>query len=329
MLGRMRALPEALSKIAADQDGLFTRRQAKDAGLATTTLDSALGHGLARVLPTVYAAFTGELSLSQRLRAAVLYGRVGGEDTVGILGGMAACHVHGLRAASDFDVVQLLMPRPRELAHSGFVVVRRANTPGKTWRVSGLPVCSPARAIVDASRRFTTLDEARALVAEGVQRRKTTVQEIADELESGGSSGSLLPRRVLAEVDDGVRSVAEAHLHELLERRGFPSAIWNGDLFDIDGVWLARPDAIWPEAGLIVEVESREWHLSPDDWAATMRRTNVLNRLGYTVQQFPPSQISADPDAVLDDLRAAYVAGKVRVNGLPSPDVVIRPTDKS
>ena len=30
--------------------------------------------------------------------------------------------------------------------------------------------------------------------------------------------------------------------------------------------FLARPDAWWLKAGVVVEVDSREWHLSPEDW---------------------------------------------------------------
>jgi very-short-patch-repair endonuclease len=168
------------------------------------------------------------------------------------------------------------------------------------------------------------LDPVRELVAQCVQTSKATTEAIAAELRTGGSAGSLLTRRALAEVADGVRSVAEAKLYRLLVRRRFPAATWNPDLFDGSGSWLAAPDAIWPEAGLIVEVESREWHLSPESWAATMRRTNRLSRLGYAVQQLPPSRIVAEPEAVVAELRAAYAAGIVRTHAQGRPNVTIR-----
>lgn len=322
----MRSLPKALVNKATSQDGLFTRLQALDAGMKASTLEDQVGHRIVRVLPTVYAAFTGALLPQQRFRAAVLYGRLGGDSTVAILGGLAACHVHGLRAAGAMtvDAVQLLLPRPRELAHSDFVVVRRAAGLGKVWQLSGLPLCSPARAIIDAARPMQNLDDVRALVAEGVQRGKTTVEQIAEELRSGGSAGSRLPRRVLAEVGDGVRSVAEAQLRSLLEARGFAAASWNPDLYDAHDEWLARPDAYWPEANLIAEVESREWHLSPADWAATMRRTNRLNVLGFSVQQFPPGRVLADPDSIVAEISAAYAAGLARMSGGMRSDITLR-----
>ena len=118
-----------------------------------------------------------------------------------------------------------------------------------------------------------------------------------------------MARRVLAEVSDGVHSVAEAQLRRLPTDVGFPPPRWNVDLTDATGAWVARPDAYWEEAALVVEVQSREWHFTPAEWAATMERTNRLSRLGYDVQQFPPSRITGDPAGVVRELRAAYDAG--------------------
>jgi very-short-patch-repair endonuclease len=308
----MRELPEALVTIAANQDNLFTRKQAIDAGLAASTLDGRAGSTLARVLPTVYATFTGELTTAQRLRAAVLYGRLGGDDNVAILGGLAACHIHELRDAREVEIVELHLPHKRRLSDAGFVVVRRSKRFGPVWHLAGLPLCSPARGAVDAARRRTRLDDVRSLLAEAVQRGKCTASELATELALGGSAGSKLARQVLAEVSDGIHSVAEAKLRILIRASSLPEPIWNADLFDKSGNWIARPDAIWPDAGLIVEVESREWHLTPDTWAATMKRTNRLTRVGYAVQQFPPSRIDREPDQVIAELAEAHAAAARR-----------------
>ena len=294
------------------QDGLFTRSQARAAGLTDNAIQHRSGLTIARVLPTVFAVTSGPLSNRQRLRAAVLYGRAGGQRDVAILGGLAACALHGLKAAGQPETVQLLLPAARRLADQSFVAVRRTQSFGPTWRVNGLPVCSPARAVVDAARRKLSLDDVRALAAECIQKRKATTDQVAAELHAGASAGSLLLRLVLAEVADGVHSVAEAQLRRLLRSTDLPQPRWNADLKDAGGKFVARPDAFWAEAGLIVEVQSREWHLSPQDWGATMRRTNRLSRLGYDVQQVAPSRISSEPTVVLDEIRAAYAAGLAR-----------------
>ncbi len=80
-----------------------------------------------------------------------------------------------------------------------------------------------------------SLDEVRAVMAECVQRGKATADQLAAELLAGESAGSMLPRRVLAEVSDGVHAVAEAKLRRLLIDSGFAPAVWKPDLHDGDG----------------------------------------------------------------------------------------------
>lgn len=321
----MQPLPARLSKVARGQDGLFTRRQALDAGLASSSLTDRLGVSLSRPLPTVYTTFTGELTNQQRLRAAALYGRLGGSDTIGVIGGLAACHLHKLRAASHFARVELLVPHSHRPRKVGFVDVRRTVTPFETWQLSGLPLCAPARAVVDAARRMEHIDAVRALAAEAVQRSMCTTAQLTEQLAQGGSAGSRLTRAVLAEVADGVRSVAEAWLRTLINTSTLPTPLWNADLFDESGRWLARPDAIWPEVALVAEVESKEWHLSPENWAATMERTNLLGRLGYDVQQFPPSRIKSDAAAVIAEIADAHAGGMRRSAGAGPSRITVRP----
>jgi very-short-patch-repair endonuclease len=68
---------------------------------------------------------------------------------------------------------------------------------------------------------------------------------------------------------------------------------------------IAQPDAWWPEFGVAVEVDSKEWHLSPADWEKTMRRNARLGALGIVVLQFSPRQIRDEPAEVVATIRAA------------------------
>ncbi|GAC1330132.1 MAG: hypothetical protein NVSMB13_18070 [Mycobacteriales bacterium] len=85
------------------------------------------------------------------------------------------------------------------------------------------------------------------------------------------------------------------------------------------GHWLARPDAWWPEAALVAEVDSREWHLSPADWERTMRRHNRVQAAGLSVLHVSPGRLRHEPAVVLAELRAAYAQG-LRVG--PAPGVI-------
>jgi len=66
-----------------------------------------------------------------------------------------------------------------------------------------------------------TLDAVRSLLADAVQQRRCTPAELRGEIDCGSRRGSALPRMVLTEITDGVRSVAEADARVLLaELRG-------------------------------------------------------------------------------------------------------------
>ena len=66
--------------------------------------------------------------------------------------------------------------------------------------------------------------------------------ELTGELAAGPSAGSALLREALAEVGDGVRSVAEADFRDLILRSGLPRPVFNAKLFDADGTFIAMVD---------------------------------------------------------------------------------------
>ena len=119
-------------------------------------------------------------------------------------------------------------------------------------------------------------------------------------------------RQVLAEVADGVRSVAEADFMDLINRGRLPKPMFNAELYSADGSLIAIPDAWWPEAGVAAEVDSREWHLTPADWQRTMRRHAQMSRHGIIVLHFTPREIRLDPAAVIAAIGGAIKAGSAR-----------------
>ena len=55
-------------------------------------------------------------------------------------------------------------------------------------------------------------------------------------------------------------------------------------------------------------MDSREWHLSPQDWERTMRRHADLTARGILVLHFAPSQIRKEPATVLAAVTSALAA---------------------
>jgi very-short-patch-repair endonuclease len=176
-----------------------------------------------------------------------------------------------------------------------------------------------ARAVADAARELRSFRDVRAVTAETVQRGRCRIDELADELQHAPVRQSAWLRRTLAEVADGVRSVAEADLRDLIRTHGLPSPLFNARLY-VGPEFLAVPDAWWPERGVVVEVESREWHLSPEDWDRTLRRSTRMNALGINVMHFTPQRIRTEAAAVAAEIRSALEDGRPRpaVRTLPA-----------
>lgn len=261
----MKSLPPTLMAELERQDGVCTRRQVLDAGISASGLLRRLKSQWQQPVRGIIAPFSGELTLRQLQRSALLYGDVAarGHTRTVAIGAAWACRIHEIPYvdAKPTEIV-VVVPHDCQAGNNAFVVVRRSSLDEPAWIIDGLRVSSPARAVVAACRSLCRLRDVRALVAGAVQAGKTTVPLLEAALASGESAGSLLTRRVLGEVRDGVRSAPEAELRELVQQ-DLPGARYNPTLFDGTGQELACPDAYWADAALIAEVDSREWHASP------------------------------------------------------------------
>ena len=87
--------------------------------------------------------------------------------------------------------------------------------------------------------------------------------------------------------------------------------LFNASVFD-GGILIARPDAWWPELGVAVEVDSREWHMSPEDHASTLARGRRMAVHQMVVLRFTPKQIRSQPSQVVTEIRRALDGARGR-----------------
>jgi hypothetical protein len=289
------------------QEGVISRRQAFACGLTRSALAHRTRPGgpWQRLLPGVYVTHTGDPAVVQKEMAALLYAGSGSALT-----GLAALRGLGLIAAepATFDV---LVPSERQRQSAGFVTIHRTvRMPARVVREGRRTFAVPSRALAEAARAMSDLRQVRALIAGAVQRRDCPLQALVQELDEGQTWHSARLRKVLEEVADGVRSVVEGELRDLILRAELPRPLFNPRLFTADGAFIACPDAWWPDAGVAVEVDSREWHLLPADWERTMRRHTAMISRGILVLHFSPARIRHDPAAVITAVRDALDAGR-------------------
>src|SRR5690348_16964935 len=304
-----RPVPDSLDRILFEQLGVIARHQVPATGLT----DSALRHRLRpggpwrTLLPGVFMAATGTPTPLQEEMAALLYAGTGSMVT-----GMAALRCHHIGKAMP-DVVDVLVPAARQRRDAGFVRLHRTTRmPGRIWRRGPIRYVPPPRAVADAVHAMDSLRDVRAVVADAVQRRACQVRDLAAELDEGWRPGSALFRMALADVADGIRSTAEADLKDLLVKAKIPMPLFNPALYDKDGTFIARPDAWWPELGIAIEVDSREWHLSPEDHEKTLARGRRMGKYQIVVLRFTPRQIRSKPAAVVRDIRQALAGARGR-----------------
>ena len=160
---------------------------------------------------------------------------------------------------------------------------------------------SVARAVDEAAAAMGGLD----VVVNIVQRGRCSPAELNAELAGGSGRGTRLPREVLLEVSDGVRSVAEADARAIAQRSGLPAPLWNAKLYDRCGRFIAMPDAWFDDVGMAWEIDSREFHLSPTDCERTLERRSAMMAEGIVVLHTLPKKLTHRTDAT-DELRRTY-----------------------
>jgi len=305
-----------LVKLLDQQHDIISRAQALDCDLTAR----AVGYrtrpdGPWRVvLPGVYAIGTGRLTRQQRAVAAFLYAG----KAIAITG-VTAVRWHGLRAGTE-AFVDVLVPQRHRRSDAGFVRLRRTSAlPGIDLRDGVVSYAPLERAVADAARILTDMREIRDVVATGVQAGKVSIWQLLSELDRGAQQGSARLRACLAEVSDGVRSVAEADLRSIIRQFRLPPPVYNPALF-AGGQFLASPDAWWPDYGVVAEVDSRAWHLSPADWEQTMARGDRMTAEGILVLRFPPAELRKSQAVVAKRIKATLAASRG-----PLQHIVTRP----
>jgi hypothetical protein len=258
-------------------------------------------------MPGVYAAFTGTVSLDQRAMAALLHA-----GPRGVITGSAAVRRYNLRCAGSNEIDVLVPPQVR-VHNTEFVrILRTSRMPEELNAIGQLRYALLDRAVADAARGMTRLSDVRAVVAEAVQRGRCDLASLVRELNDGPSAGSRFYRAALGEIADGIRSAAEADLKDLIGKSGIEKPLYNPKLYTTGGIFLGIPDAWWQRAGVAAEVDSREYHISPEDQERTTTRHNRMEGHGIHVLHFRPSAIKKKSPAVLADLRGAIEKGNAR-----------------
>jgi hypothetical protein len=307
--------PDGLGELLSRQSCVVSRTQLLALGMSDRAMQYRVRRGgpWQTLLPGVYLTASGVPSLSQKEMAALLYAGPGSLIT----GPMALLH-HSIRSGAAVEVIDVLVPAGRQRLSTGFVRLHRTRRmPARASSIGPVRLVLASRAVADTVQQLTDLRDVRAVVAEAVQLGRCTVSQLADELRIGPVKGSAIFRSALGEVADGIRSTAEGDLRDVIGTARLPMPLFNPSLYDGD-LFLGKPDAWWPDAGVAGEVDSRAWHLSPDDWDRTRRRHDRMAAAGIIVLHFSPRELRREPATV------AQMIARALERGLSRPSLPIR-----
>ena len=301
-IARLDGLDELLDK----QLAVVSRGQLLALGVTDNVMQYRIRRGgpWQVLLPGIYLGVSGTPSPRQKEMAALLYAGPGSLIT----GPVALLH-HSIRSEPNLDVIDVLVPIERHRSSAGFARLHRtARMPARTVSSGPVRLALVPRAVADTARQLSSLRDVRAVVADAVQLGRCTLGELAAELGNGPIKGSAMFRSVLAEVADGIRSTAEGDLRDLIKTARLPMPLFNPSLYKGD-TFLGKPDAWWPDAGVAAEVDSREWHLSPEHWDRTRRRHVLMGKAGIIPLHFSPHDIRTTPATVAQSIKDALESG--------------------
>jgi hypothetical protein len=277
-------------RLASRQFGTIARRQLLAMGNPSSRISNWLDtRRLHRVLLGVYAWGRADLSEAGLLAARLLYAGPGSALT-----GVGALWWLGLLQRRP-SVVEIAAPG-RTSSRPGLRIVHPANL--RRSEVRGLPVASLPSVLLVAAPELghSTL---RLVLARAEFERLLDLRELQAAM-AGGPRGS---RRLRAALDAHLPQLAacangrERDFVLLCERSGLPIPDPNTK------IGRYRPDMLWPDRGLIVEIDGKRAHSTAAQLAADAQRQAHLESLGYRVVRFAAGRIVREPERIAAELR--------------------------
>jgi Transcriptional regulator, AbiEi antitoxin len=306
-----------LWEIARAQHGVFSRKQALDAGLTRSAIGRRLEKGAwATPLRGVYRLAATPETWHQTLMAACL--RAGDDAVVShaTAGQLWRLEGFGVNARSAPIELTLAFGKQR---HAPGVVIHRSRKlgPADCTTRDGIPVTQLARTIVDLS---AVLDKKHLSMA------LDSGLALHDSLDSGSLRRSL--RRVGRKGRGGVRKLVELvderdprakPLDSTLERR-FKAALKAAGLsrpeehFDVveAGRHLAELDFAYPRARLGIQTDGAGVHRQHAVWERDQVQQSELAAAGWRVVHVTWAQMQTDEAAVVERIRRALAFGDAK-----------------
>lgn len=298
---------KAAIQFAVDNAGLITTSEALALGVTQRMLTSRvesgvlvrLEHGLYS-LPGTATTETADLAAACRKLGAVVSHH-------------SAARHHGL-SGIPYSPPTVTVPYRHSKSFPGVRVHQSTDIdPSHLMAFAGVHMTIPARTIVDLAAVLHP-KRLEAIVDNGLAATVFTLDELGhtfSELARRGKPGVAALRGII----DGrsgeyvaPESELERRLIEIVEQGGFPEPVRQ-----FKPKWLAptngRVDLAYPDKRLVIEGDSRRWHLLEGAFQIDRERDRKAQLAGWRVLRFSWREIVDTPDIVETDIRRALHMG--------------------
>ena len=283
-----------LSRIAASQHGVVTRRQLLGAGLSVDEVAHRVRLGvLLREHPGVYRVGHRAPSTEARYLAAVL---ACGDDA--LLTARAAAHLYGL-IKGPAPPPEVTTKTHRRLP--GVITKRTRHQPEPNTH-RGIPITAVPRTLVDLASHLPLDALARACHEAGV-RYGTTPRQVQAAM-SPHTKGAAKLRAILHGDTPITVSELERRFIKLLTAQRLPLPKTNRP------AGSRRVDCRWPELRLTVELDSYRFHNSRHTWEQDRRREREAYARGDQIRRYTYADVTEQPASMLAELRALLLPAR-------------------
>lgn len=299
----MNDIERVLAALAANQHQVFSRTQAREAGMSARAIARREANGRFVVVGPEARTFGGvTLDWCGQLHAGLLDLGDGA-----IVSAESAAALHRLDGYGEGPLVFLAPRSARRRTTVGTVVTTSSIGSRDVVTIGGLPVTSGTRTVIELLGR---VDQERLGNAydSACRKRITSPEAIDRRLTELGRQG----RKGVADLD-AIRRIG--HVESWLERRflrlvrshGLPMPAVQR-VYRRDGIHIARVDFDFAPLPLLVEVAGSRGYLSRDERRRQERRRNDLQLLGKVVYFFTYADVVHEPRYVVATIGAAIEA---------------------
>lgn len=290
-----------MADLSRRQFGVVARPQLLGAGFSDSAVRRAVERGdLVPQLPKVYRLPSVPVTLEQRHMGAVLWAGPGAA-----LCNSSAAQALGLigRRSSQIEIVTARRPIPQP----GIRLHRRLLSPGEVRHVGALPVVAPCRTLIDLAGSGTAVQAEIALDA-ALRLELVTLEEMAAMVDLAALhrlAGNALMRALLSvrgEEEALSESELESAFVRIIRRVSFPRPVRQ---VTVEWGRCHRLDFVFPDQGVIVEVDGRRWHASKRRFEEDRRRDNAATLGGMKTIRLTWKDVIHDEPYVVDTVGRA------------------------